>query len=328
MTEKKSKSLHYAYLLNGSGGGKALELDDVNAWKPEDGVLWAHFDLNEPKTQSWLMEKSAMDEFVIEALIDEEEPRPRCLQIGDGLVIIFRAMNHNKGAEIDDMLVLRIWVEESRIITFSNSKILAVKYIQRKIASGIGPNNTVSMIDELSECIMDRMSEAVSDIDEFLEKIENSIVADEEDDDMMGQVSEVRRQLSTIKRYVYPQREAMENIPRKLVPWMDKSARNQLRESAHRLTRILEDIETLRERASINIDELNASMNQDAQKNMYMISVLAAFFLPLTFITGLLGINVGGIPFSDHEYGFLAVCLIITVLSIILITIFKKIKWL
>ncbi len=324
MDIKKTKGLNYAYILDGNGSGKPLEnIESVEAWKPEDGVLWAHFDLNERKTHEWLT-----DEFLIEALVDEEEPRPRCLQIGDGLVVIFRAMNHNPGAEVDDMLVLRIWAEKGRVITFSNSKLLAIKYIQRKIVSGIGPTDSVSMLEELAECIMDRMSEAVSDIDEFLEKIEDSMIADEENDDMMGQVSEVRRQLSTIKRYVYPQREAMENIPRKLVTWMDKADRSQLRESAHRLTRILEDIENLRERASINIDELNASMNQDAQRNMYMISVLAAFFLPLTFITGLLGINVGGIPFSGHDYGFTAVCVIIAALSIILITIFKKLKWL
>ncbi len=328
METKKKKGLHFAYLLNGEGGGYELDIKGVNDWDPEDGVLWAHFDLNERKTHEWLADKSGLDEFAVEALIDEEKPRPRCLQIGDGLVIIFRAINHNPGAEIDDMLVLRMWVDEGRIITISKSKLLATKYIQRKIASGIGPIDSVSMIDELAECIMDRMSEAVSDIDEFLEKIEDSIIADEEDEDMMGQVSEVRRQLSTIKRYVYPQREAMENIPRKLVPWMDKNDRNKLRESAYRLTRILEDIENLRERASINIDELNASMSQDAQRNMYMISVLAAFFLPLTFITGLLGINVGGIPFAGHEYGFVAVCGIIALLSFILITIFKKLKWL
>ena len=327
MDGESERGLIHAYLLNGKGGADELSYEEAMLWNKDRGILWLHFDLSEKQTLEWLLHDSKLDPLLVETILDEEEPRPRCTQIGDGLLIVLRAVNHNPGADPDDMLVMRIWAEAGRVITFSNAKLLAVRYIQRKIISGIGPVDTVTMIEEIGECILDRVSETVADIEDFLDEVEDKLIAEQEDEDMMGEISEIRRQLSTIKRYLSPQRDAMESIPRQLVTWMNKNSRYQLKETAHRLTRILEDIENLRERALINIDELNSAMNQDAQRNMYMISVLAAFFLPLTFITGLLGINVGGIPFENHDHGFLIICIIVAVLSAILITLFKKIKW-
>jgi zinc transporter len=61
---------------------------------------------------------------------------------------------------------------------------------------------------------------------------------------------------------------------------------------------------------------------------MYVLSVVAAIFLPLGFFTGLLGINVGGIPGAENPTAFLMFILLLIVLVIIQIAVFKWQKWL
>jgi len=63
-------------------------------------------------------------------------------------------------------------------------------------------------------------------------------------------------------------------------------------------------------------------------RTMYVLSIVATIFLPLGFITGLLGINVGGIPGVEDPYAFWSVCAMLVVLVVVEIVLFKKKKWL
>jgi zinc transporter len=63
-------------------------------------------------------------------------------------------------------------------------------------------------------------------------------------------------------------------------------------------------------------------------KAMYVLSIVAAIFLPLGLIAGLLGINVGGIPGVESNLAFYNVSMFLLLLGLVLVWIFKRIKWL
>jgi zinc transporter len=83
----------------------------------------------------------------------------------------------------------------------------------------------------------------------------------------------------------------------------------------------------MRERAQIIKDELTNALSDKMNKNMYMLSVIAAIFLPLGFLTGLLGINVGGIPGSDNGNAFYFFCVMLVGIISLQILLFKKLNW-
>jgi zinc transporter len=58
-----------------------------------------------------------------------------------------------------------------------------------------------------------------------------------------------------------------------------------------------------------------------------VLSLVAGLFLPLGFLTGLLGINVGGIPLADNPLGFLEVVLFLIFLIVIQVIVFRRKKW-
>ena len=60
---------------------------------------------------------------------------------------------------------------------------------------------------------------------------------------------------------------------------------------------------------------------------MLLLSIIAAIFLPLGFVTGLLGVNVAGIPGAAYPYAFGIVCLVLLGTGAGLFWYFKKIKW-
>ena len=110
--------------------------------------------------------------------------------------------------------------------------------------------------------------------------------------------------------------------------WLEQTHKRRLQESLDRLIRYIEDLDTIRERAQVVKDELASALADKMNKNLYMLSIVAAIFLPLGFLTGLLGINVGGIPGAENGDAFLIfVGMLIAVVALQMV-IFKKLKWL
>ena len=101
-----------------------------------------------------------------------------------------------------------------------------------------------------------------------------------------------------------------------------------IREIAERTSRFVEDIDAAKDRAAITQEELNSRLSEQMNKAMYVLSIVAAIFLPLGLLTGLLGINVGGIPGAENKWAFMGVTLLLIGLATLLILLFKRIKWL
>lgn len=110
-------------------------------------------------------------------------------------------------------------------------------------------------------------------------------------------------------------------------PWLDQMHKRRLQESLDRIVRYLEDLDAIRERAQIVKDELSNALADKMNKNMYVLSVIAAIFLPLGFLTGMLGINIGGIPGADNPWAFYIFTGILVGLVGLQTLVFKKLKW-
>jgi zinc transporter len=74
-------------------------------------------------------------------------------------------------------------------------------------------------------------------------------------------------------------------------------------------------------------EELDSQTNINISRTMYLMSLVMLIFTPLTFVTGLLGANIGGIPFNDSPYGFAFICVILLCMVAFQFYLIKRIKW-
>lgn len=70
-------------------------------------------------------------------------------------------------------------------------------------------------------------------------------------------------------------------------------------------------------RASIHQDFIAVSVAELLNGNMLLLSIVAGVFLPLGFVTGLLGMNVAGIPWSDSPIAFLSISIVLLIVGVI-----------
>ena len=101
----------------------------------------------------------------------------------------------------------------------------------------------------------------------------------------------------------------------------------RLREISDSTTRYVEDLDAIRDRATVTQEELNGRMAEQMNRTMYVLSIVAGIFLPLGLLTGLLGINVGGIPGTENRWAFTIFCSLLLIIAVAQVWLFKRMKW-
>lgn len=318
--------LKHALLFDGQGGAHLLDGDAVQHWQASDGILWLHFDYSHAHTQTWFEQYSGLDPLISEALLSEET-RPRSHAIGDGLLLALRGINHNPGAAPDDMVSLRIWIDAQRIITTGRRKLLSVEDLYSFLLNHQGVKTSGEWLVDLCERLVWRMGSTVDSFEDAMAELEENTLS-EPQATLRRDLSGLRRQTIALRRYLAPQREALLRLQAEKVSWLDETHRLQLREISDRLIRHIEDIDAVRERAAVTHEELLSHASEKLNQRMYMLAIVAAIFLPLGFVTGLLGINVAGIPGAEDPDAFLIVSGTLSTAVIMQIAFFKWKGWL
>ncbi len=131
-----------------------------------------------------------------------------------------------------------------------------------------------------------------------------------------------------LRRYLAPQREAVSKLQVNGVAWFTEKDKRHLHEVANSLIHIVEDLDSLRDRATVAQEELVNALSVQLNSRMYMLSIITAIFLPLSFFTGLLGINVGGIPGASYKWAFLVVIFLLLLICTGQFLYFRKKQWL
>ena len=99
--------------------------------------------------------------------------------------------------------------------------------------------------------------------------------------------------------------------------WLDHYDRARLRETAELFYRLCEDLDAIRDRTQVLQDQIRDRHAEQLNRRMLLLSIVAAIFLPLSLLTGLLGINVDGIPGTSDPAAFWIVCAVLTGLGAI-----------
>ncbi|MEA1649518.1 CorA family divalent cation transporter [Nitrospirillum sp. BR 11164] len=82
----------------------------------------------------------------------------------------------------------------------------------------------------------------------------------------------------------------------------------RLRQGIDRLDGVGQDLDLVQERARLLQDELSNRFSEATNRNLYILSIVTTILLPVNLITGIFGMNVGGLPWSGHDAGFIWVC--------------------
>lgn len=318
--------LLFGCVLNGDGGATLMGWREVEDWKTGDPPLWVHLDRDSPRVQQWLMEKSGLTSPTTEALL-AEETRPRVFHGKQGYVTILRGVNTNADADPSEMVAMRMWSDGQRVITIRQERLITPRDVLAELIEvGTGPESAAEVFERLIHRITERMADAIASFEGQLDEIEESFDISRANE-QRRQLSELRQKSAMLRRYISPQKEALSTLLIEPPDWFESECRIRLRETIDRLLRYLEDIDATRERATVIKDDIVNQLAEASNKTLYALAIISGIFLPLAFLTGLLGINIGGMPGVENDMAFWIFCGVMGVLLVLELAIFKRLKW-
>ncbi|QDP01547.1 zinc transporter ZntB [Thalassotalea sp. PS06] len=286
---------------------------------------WLHLNYQHQSNKEHL-EEFELDSVIIDALLSEET-RPRAQVFDDGVLLSLRGINLAKDSNPEDMVSIRIYFRRDFIISTGRRRLLSLEEIAHAIHNKTGPKTPSSWLIDLIVNLNDKIADTVHFIEESLSCLEE-LVIDSKHSTNQSELANLRRQIIAIRRYLGPQRDALMTLIGDKNKFISAEQKIEIREALNHLQLYIEELDLCKERANVLQEEINVNLGQTMNNRMYVLSIVAAIFLPLGFLTGLLGINVGGMPGADNPDAFYLVTGFLCVITALLTLILRKNRWL
>jgi zinc transporter len=171
-----------------------------------------------------------------------------------------------------------------------------------------------------------RMEPVLIDLEDSIAEAEEQI-ASGSDSDLCDGLLTMRKRVAIFRRYISPQKTVLEKLHGHSIPCLCSADQQHFGEELDRVTRYVEELEELATRMQILNEEVRNAHAERLNSLAYVFSVVATVFLPLGFLTGLLGVNVSGIPGVEHPYAFWIFTALCVVLAAVQMFVFKRLKW-
>jgi len=291
-----------------------------------DGPHWVHLERGHDEVTKWLSNHAHVPSLYIPALV-EDAARPRIERVDDHLLIVLRGANMNEGDAPHDLIGLRLWVNADSVTSIRLRPIKTIATIREHLAAGTGPGTSADFLVTTVNGLTERLRELIDSIEMKVDALEEEAEGSKPRG-LREQVVATRHMIAGLRRYMAPQRDALFALAGIKADWLDETHRAQIAEQAQNTVRLVEALEELKERTTVIHDDLIAHVNERMNGTMYMLALVSILLLPPSLLTGLFGINVGGMPLVDSPIGFWIVLGLVPGLIAVFLVMLRWLRWL
>jgi len=291
-----SRGLVWGYRLDCC---EALSMHEMPEGTLEHPV-WLHFNLADGRARTWISEQSNLPEVAVTALLDPLR-RVRVNNIGSGVTGIIEDLHHDFHGDPEGFGELRFYVDEHRVISGRRHPLKAVDALHRSLESGEPLQTTARWLEEFVEAVTRTFADAVHDLVEQVDEIEDEIVAGSHEDER-ARLANIRRLLVRFRRHLHSNRGALGKL--RMRDGGDPANPSPLRQTLEQMDGVVQDLDLVHERVRLLQEEVASLLAEDTNRNLYVLSIVTTVLLPATLLTGVWGMNVGGLPWSENPHGF------------------------
>jgi len=311
--------------FDGKGGVRKLEeAEEADFTTPARGFALISGNSRAPEFKVWL--KRELGEFHGD-LISVPSTRSRCTILDDRALVVLRVARPGADPEDVGRQLLSLWLEKGRVIISSELNIVEFLGIQQWQQTKHAPLSPADLVARLALRAADRIEPLTERLSDRLDTIEEAVMMDRSQDSR-ARLAHLRRTLINMRRLIWPQRDVLTTLEIEDLSFFTTRDRVRLREAAARTARIGDELQTLSERAVLVHEQLLDTRAEEMNRNMLVLAAATVVFMPLTVISGLLGMNVEGIPFHDSPMAFWVVTGGLVALGVAIYLFMHGRKWL
>ena len=279
---------------------------DSNDGAARQSEAWIDIEVGDDEGRRWLASQSGLDDEIISRLL---EPAPACYwrRFGQGLHFHVRGVVPGGDTSMIPIVDFGIWLEPGRIITVRHGKVPSLDRAAEDCSTGAGPSNSWELILFVMSDAQSRVEQDLLSLAATIDQLEDRLLAGEGDSPIHS-VAELQKRLVYARRVQAPLANLVSFISSQPGTAIDGALRDDLEGIANIVAQLRETLDLSIDRASALQGQIRDQLSDSLNTATYRFTWVATVFLPLSFLTGLLGINVAGIPGDHNPLAFWLVC--------------------
>ena len=279
----------------------AIELEDIDDTQLNSGaVIWLHFNLTNARARQAIARLSFIPREVQEALCEQDDRR-RIDVLDEGLLAVVSDLTFEPDSDPAEVSPLWCFVTDRLFVTGRIHPLKTVDELRSAVRGGLRVGKAI----ELLIWFLARRTAALRDLTEGMAEQVSEI-----EDEILGgairqqreQLGRMRRFCAQIRRHFAPDRMAFRRLLQSRPGLLDESQTEAMRTEIEELSFLIDEVNELYERAKLLQEELASRVAENTGRSLYVLAILSAVFLPMTLITGIFGMNMGGLP-GLHDSG-------------------------
>jgi len=277
------------------------------------GEAWLDIERADGDGLGWLASQGGLDDQIVRRLL-EPAPTTYWRRFGQGLHLNVHSTlpdaEASEGASVD----YGIWLEPDRIITVRHGRVPALEKAAEACSQGTGPSSSWGLLVFLLSEGVSRVEHDLLELSAAIDRLEDDVLTGE-GDPPIDRVAELQRRLVYARRSRVPLANVVGFISSQPDSLTDEALRDELEGLANLVAQQQDLLGLSIERASALQGQIRDQLADSMNNATYRFTWVATVFLPLSFLTGLLGINVAGIPGDHDPLGFWLVCGVLCVVA-------------
>ncbi|RNI09828.1 magnesium/cobalt transporter CorA [Methanohalophilus halophilus] len=296
----------------------------------EDRKIWINVDgLHQTELIESLGEVFGVHPLVLEDILNTTQ-RPKTESYEDYIYVTIRTLFYERLENAVDSDQISIILGNNFILSFQEMRTDLFKKISQRMerpAGNIRKKGVDYLTYSLIDSIVDNYYLLLEDIGEEIERLEDELIK-EPDPATLQSIHELKREMIILRRSLWPLRETIASLQRDESGLIKESTGIYLRDLYDHSIQVIEAVETYREMLSGMLDLYISTVSNRMNEVMKLLTIIATIFIPLTFIAGIYGMNFDYMPELKWEWGYPAVMIFMTTISVIMLYYFKKKTWL
>jgi zinc transporter len=282
----------------------------LQAQAPSDVVVWLHFNLSDARARRWLLEATFLPEELRE-LWREHDGNRRVEMVDDGgLLLVLNDFSYDDASDPSEVVPLWCFAAQRLLITARQHPLKSADELRLQMRSQFTATSGIDLVAQLLDIRSSRVKRLANQMTDQLDNIEDRILAGniEQQRELLGRN---RRLCARLRREFAPERSDLNRFLHRPTGALSEADREALQSSTDTLAFALEEVSELYERSKLLQEELASRLAENTGRNLYVLSIVTAVMLPMTLVTGIFGMNVGGLPGLHGDHAFWWVMLLI-----------------
>lgn len=273
--------------------------------------------------------KYKMHSLILEDILDPQQ-RPKFEEYENGFFLIVQALELQDETFEVRTEQIAIYVSEGLVITFQEDDTNLFASIRDRLQPGRGKirnRNVDYLVYALIDNIVDHYFILLDQFEALVDNLEEEILSNPSHE-AKAKIHKLKLQLILIRKMISPLREAISRFSKSESPLIEEGTSIFIRDLFDHISQVLDSVETHRDVMNGLYDLYLSEISQKTNNVVQVLTIISTIFIPLSFLTGIYGMNFEHMPELSWKNGYLMLWIFMITITIGLIFYFKKKKWL